>query len=57
MAQQWVHEAQSHREGNRPSILPEEYQRHAIIFDEEASMCFPLSEVSKNPNYHYFRAV
>jgi len=41
MAQQWAHEAQSHREGNRPSILSKEYQRHAIVFDEEASMCFP----------------
>jgi hypothetical protein len=41
MAQQWVHEARSRQGGSKPATLPEEYRRHAVVFSEEASTCFP----------------
>jgi hypothetical protein len=40
-AQDWVQEASKNKQTE--AMLPEEYQRHMIIFDEDAAKCFPPS--------------
>ena len=38
--QQWVHEA-CQTQGEKTHLLPEEYQHHAIVFDEQEATQFP----------------
>src|SRR5712671_5806531 len=42
-AQRWAHEAQEGQEPKPPWILPEEYQHHAVVFNEEEATRFPPS--------------
>jgi hypothetical protein len=40
-AQDWAHEAKEAEKGQKPEArLPEEYQRHAVVFSEEAAKQF-----------------
>ena len=39
-AQQWAHEAQGRQANNEPHILPTEYRRHSVVFDEWAATRF-----------------
>jgi hypothetical protein len=41
MAQQWAHEVRGCQANNEPRILPIEYRRHSIVFDEWVATRFP----------------
>jgi hypothetical protein len=46
-AQQWAHQ---HDQGEKLTLatIPEKYKRHAHVFSEEASKCFPATKVGRH---------